>query len=162
MNGVMTYRGYDGLIRYSEEDRLFFGVVQGVSDKITFEGESVDELEKDFHEAVDDYLAFCRKIGKEPDKTYRGSFNVRIAPELHREACRQAGRQGISLNQFVETAIRRQLAADSVQENYKSVQTSGGWISASFDSYADYGPDMINGNVISFHRVLDDDMKQRM
>lgn len=162
MNGVMTYRGYDGLIRYSEEDRLFFGVVQGISDKITFEGESVNELEADFHAAVDDYLAFCKKIGKEPDKVYRGSFNVRIPPALHKEACRQAGRQGISLNQFVEEAIRNQTAASRGQDVYSAVQTSEKWTNASSDTYETYGPDMFKSNVILFHRKAEDETAKRM
>lgn len=126
--GVMTYKGYDGLIQYSEEDHLFFGIVQGISDKIMFEGTSVDDLEKDFHASVDDYLEFCEKIGKNPDRVYRGSFNVRISPELHKKACVQAGRRGISLNQFVEEAICNQVAATDIKENYSQIQSVGKWL----------------------------------
>lgn len=158
MSNVMMYKGYDGLIQYSAEDRLFFGVVQGVSDKITFEGESVEELENDFHEAVDDYLAFCKKIGKEPDKVYRGTFNVRIAPELHKAACLQAGRQGISLNQFVEDAIRNQVQAANIQENYSEVQPAAVWTKTVVGGYEDFKLE----NVIPFNKKTDDEEAQRM
>lgn len=104
---VMTYKGYAGRIKYSAEDHIFYGDVEGLQDKITFEGKSVDELEKDFHEAVDDYLAFCKKFGKNPEKTYKGSFNVRIPPELHKAAAIQATERNISLNQFVSEAIQK-------------------------------------------------------
>ena len=58
-----------------------------------------------FAEAVEDYLLLCKEAGKEPQKAYKGSFNVRISPELHKEAVMLASRKGISLNAFVEKTI---------------------------------------------------------
>lgn len=158
--GVMTYKGYDGLIRYSEEDHIFYGVVQGISDKILFEGTSVDELEEDFHASVDDYLEFCKKIGKIPDKVYRGSFNVRISPELHKKACFLAGRRDISLNQFVEEAIRNQVIASDVKENYKQTQSMAGWLRDGGNNYEDYNPDMLGDNIVLFKKENEDKTKK--
>ena len=102
----LEYKGYIGKIHYSQEDEVFFGTIFGIDDLVTFEGESVHELKNAFEEAVDSYLEMCEEIGKEPDKTYRGLFNVRIDPELHKQIAMEAVKRGISLNQFVETALK--------------------------------------------------------
>ena len=72
---------------------------------MTFEGKSVSNLKKAFTEAVKDYLVLCKEAGKEPQKSYKGSFNIRISPELYKATAVIAGRKGISLNTFVEKAI---------------------------------------------------------
>ena len=58
----------------------------GIRSLISYEGTTAMELASDFHEAIDDYLALCEAEHKEPEKAYKGSFNVRISPQLHREA----------------------------------------------------------------------------
>src|SRR6056297_499637 len=105
MKNFMEYKGYYAKIEYSSEDDIFFGSIIGIDDSISFEGKSVTELKEAFQEAVDDYLNMCQKIGKEPQKYYKGSFNVRIAPEVHRKAILLARSKRISLNKFVEKAI---------------------------------------------------------
>lgn len=82
MNNTFEYKGYIGSIEFSEEDALFFGKVMGIRSLISYEGENADELISDFHSAVDDYLAVCEAEGREPEKAYKGSFNIRISPEL--------------------------------------------------------------------------------
>lgn len=62
----MTYNGYHARIEFDAEDELFFGKIAGISDVVGFHGDSVVELKKAFHEAVDDYLETCKSIGKEP------------------------------------------------------------------------------------------------
>jgi predicted HicB family RNase H-like nuclease len=101
----MEYKGYYAKIEYSSEDNTFFGSIIGIDDSITFEGKSVTELKNAFHEAVNDYLVMCQRIGKEPQKLYKGSFNVRIDPEIHRQAILLAKSKKMSLNKFVEKAI---------------------------------------------------------
>ena len=91
------------------EDECFFGKLIGIEVLVTFEGRSVEELKKSFEDAVEDYLATCKELNKEAEKTYKGSFNVRIAPELHKLAVIIAKTQGKSLNSFVEEAIRCQV-----------------------------------------------------
>jgi predicted HicB family RNase H-like nuclease len=107
MNNTLEYKNYHSKIEFSANDRIFFGTIIGISDLVTFEGESVSEIEKAFHEAVDDYLDMCMRYGKEPDKAYKGSFNVRISPDLHKKIAIEAIRCNISLNQFVECAIKK-------------------------------------------------------
>ncbi len=110
MNNTMSYKGYVGSVEFSEEDGEFYGKVMGIRALISYEGETAKELVDDFHGAVDDYLELCKEEGKEPEKAYTGSFNVRISPELHREAAIFAAAHQMSLNSFVENAVSNELA----------------------------------------------------
>lgn len=103
----MIYKDYIGLVHYSTEDELFFGKIERINDLISFEGSSVAELKSAFEDAVEDYLELCKLNGKEPEKTYKGSFNIRIRPELHKQAVQRALIEGKSLNQYVEEAIEQ-------------------------------------------------------
>ena len=106
MSNILTYKNYIGTVNFSEEDGVFFGKVIGISDSISFEGDSVAGLTEDFHNAVDEYLEFCAANNKEPQQQYKGSFNVRISPELHRRASLLAQRRHISLNSLVESSVK--------------------------------------------------------
>lgn len=110
MKNSMKYKDYIGTIEYSDEDECFHGKVLGINGLITFEGQSVSELKCAFKMMVDEYLDDCRREGIEPEKSYKGSFNIRIAPELHRKASICASCEGVSLNTIVETAIREYLS----------------------------------------------------
>ncbi|GJM60262.1 type II toxin-antitoxin system HicB family antitoxin [Persicobacter diffluens] len=103
--GVLKYKDYVAELEYSAESNVFHGKIFGIKDVVTFEGESVEELKEAFAEAVEDYLEICRDLGKEPEKAYKGSFNVRVKPETHRAAAYHATERGQSLNQYVEDAI---------------------------------------------------------
>ena len=104
-DNMLKYKDFYGSVEYSANDECFFGKIIGTDDLITFEGESVVKLKKAFYEAVEDYVILCKEAGKEPQKTYKGSFNVRLSPELHRKTAMLAKRRNMSLNSFVEKAI---------------------------------------------------------
>jgi predicted HicB family RNase H-like nuclease len=110
-DNILKYKGFYGSVEFSAADECFFGKIIGSADLITIEGESVKNLKKAFKEAVEDYLVLCKEAGKEPQKSYKGSFNIRISPELHKEAVVVASREGISLNAFVEKAIFNEVHA---------------------------------------------------
>lgn len=110
MSDVITYKGYIGSVRYSEEDEVFHGRIEAINDLIMYEGTSVKELKKAFHEAVDDYLETCKEMGREPQKPFKGSFNIRIPSDLHKKAAEKATRMGVSLNQFVQKALEEKVA----------------------------------------------------
>ena len=114
MKNMISYKDYIGTVNFSEEDMVFFGKVVGITDSISFEGDTVESLIEDFHEAVDEYLEFCKENGKEPQQQYKGSFNVRIAPELHRNASLDAMARNMSLNSYVEEAIKMRVAHDTI------------------------------------------------
>lgn len=105
MSEILEYKGYYANVNFSAEDEVFFGKLIGINDLVSFEGDSVKELKGAFQEAVEDYIETCKEIGKAPDKTYKGSFNIRIPSELHRQAALCASLKNISLNDFVRQAI---------------------------------------------------------
>lgn len=114
MDNILEYKGYYTKVQYSAEDKLLFGKIEGIRDLVNFECENVADVEKEFQAAVDDYLAFCDDMGQEPDKVYRGTFNVRIDPELHKAAAIKADKQGKTLNAFVASAIQSAVENDTV------------------------------------------------
>jgi len=103
----LHYKDYTGSLAFSEEDAVFHGKVIGIKSLISFEGNSVESIINDFHNAIDEYLEFCFINDIVPEKPFKGSFNVRIGTELHRKAVLAASAQGVSLNTFVEDAIRQ-------------------------------------------------------
>jgi predicted HicB family RNase H-like nuclease len=106
----LEYKGFHGTVHFSSEDAVFFGKISGVNDLVTFEGSSVKELHKAFIEAVEDYISLCEKEKIPVLKSMKGSFNVRISPDLHQKAAMLSSKQGISLNQFVQKAIESSIA----------------------------------------------------
>lgn len=102
---TLKYKGYIGSVAYSEPDKVFFGKIEGIDGLVNYEGESVQELTAAFHEAVDDYLIFCDEHGWKPEKSYTGTFNVRISPDTHRDIANLAAEAGISINAFVKRAL---------------------------------------------------------
>jgi len=109
MKDILKYKDFIGTVHYSTEDEVFFGKLEGIDDLITFEGNNVDQLKRSFQEAVEDYVAICKSVGKAPHKSYKGTFNVRIKPNLHKLAAYKSVELGMSLNQFVEQAINDKL-----------------------------------------------------
>ena len=109
MANQIKYKGYHGTVEYCDEDGILVGSVLGIQDSLSYCGHSVEEITRAFHDCIDGYLAMCKELGRQPDKEYKGSFNVRVTPQLHRSAARAAEKQGVSLNQFVQTAIEHQL-----------------------------------------------------
>ena len=105
MGKMMEYQGYHAQIEYDSDDALFVGKVYGIADALYFHGTSVGELEEMFHQSIDNYLDMCRRAGREPDREFKGSFNVRISPELHRSVSLRAAQEGVSLNQYVSRAL---------------------------------------------------------
>ena len=105
----MTYKGYVGKVEYDDEARIFTGIVINTRAVITFQGSSVDELEREFKASIDDYLAWCKQDGVEPERPYSGKLNIRIKPAVHERAAVQAKLSGISLNTFIERAIEQAL-----------------------------------------------------
>jgi predicted HicB family RNase H-like nuclease len=110
MKNVLEHKGYTGTVEFNAEDEVFFGKLNGIRDVVSFEADSVIKLKKAFKDAVEDYIETCSKLGKDPDKEFKGSFNVRIKPRLHRLAVIKSTAMKISLNQFVEQVIAKEVA----------------------------------------------------
>jgi len=110
MKDVLQYNGFIGSVHFNAEDTVFHGKIEGISDLVTFEGESVAELQQAFKDAIEDYIDICEQNGKPVHKSYKGNLNVKISAELHRKAMQKSLMSGISLNQFVENAIEHEIA----------------------------------------------------
>ena len=107
----MNYKGYSARIEFDADDELFFGKLAGVADVIGFHADTVVGLKQAFHEAVDDYVETCRKLGKDPQKPYSGKMMFRVDPEIHARAARAAELAGKSLNQWAEEVLDKASAA---------------------------------------------------
>jgi predicted HicB family RNase H-like nuclease len=106
MINMMSYKGYSARIEYDDEDGILTGQIAGIRDGVGFHAGSVEQLKDAFHEAVDDYIETCAKIGKEPQKPYSGRVMFRVDPEVHRKAAIAAELSGKSLNQWAEDVLR--------------------------------------------------------
>jgi len=111
MNNVLQYKGFWTKVNYEEETSTFWGKLEDIEDLVSFESNTIDGLKKEFRDAVEEHIKECEELNKDPYKKYKGSFNVRIEPELHRKATLFAESFNISLNQFVAKAIRDEIEA---------------------------------------------------
>jgi predicted HicB family RNase H-like nuclease len=109
---MMEYKGYFGKVEIDEEAGILHGEVINIRDVVTFEGQTVDELQQAFRDSVEDYLAFCAQRGEAPEKPFSGKFVIRLPTELHRRAYVKAKLADKSLNSWVtevlETAVQKQ------------------------------------------------------
>lgn len=110
MKDRLRHKNFIGSVHFSADDEIFYGRIEGITDLVTFEGESVQELKRAFEEAVEDYLNICEEVGKPAYKSFKGSFNVRIPRELHRKSVEKALMSGISLNQLVQRALEKEIS----------------------------------------------------
>lgn len=118
MSNLLKYKGYHGSIAFSAEDGMLIGSVIGIQDSLNFHGSSVSEIEQSFHDCIDGYLEMCSELGKNPDKEYKGSFNIRISPALHRNAEVAAKSAGLTLNQFVQAAIEEKVNQEKQAQRF--------------------------------------------
>ena len=109
MKDFMEYKGYIGSVRFSADDEVFHGKLQGIRDLVTYEGTDVASLKQSFLEAVEDYLETCRKHRKSPQQPFKGSFNVRVGRELHKRAAVFASEHKRKLNSVVSDALEKYL-----------------------------------------------------
>jgi predicted HicB family RNase H-like nuclease len=87
------------------EDNCLHGRILFVEDLITYQAQTIPDLEKEFREAVDDYLRTCKEVGKPPQKPYSGTFNIRIGPRRHQKLARYAALNNISGNEVIKKAL---------------------------------------------------------
>ncbi|WP_138472411.1 type II toxin-antitoxin system HicB family antitoxin [Poseidonocella sp. HB161398] len=111
-SSTMTYRGYDARVAYDDDYGLFLGRVAGISDGISFEGGSVEELRASFRKAVDSYISVCAEDGVEPEVPYSGIVSLRMAAELHKAVDEAAAMAGQSMSQWLADAAVLRLHRD--------------------------------------------------
>ena len=104
---MMNYKGYNATVEFDDEAMVFHGEVAGIRDVVTFQGKTVKEIERAFHDSVDDYLDLCKERGEEPDKPFSGKFVVRVSPEIHRKVYMAAKKAGQSINGWLSKNLQR-------------------------------------------------------
>ena len=105
-NNMFSYKGYYATVEFDVEKMTLRGTIHGLKDRVTFESKDASDIEVAFHKALDEYLDKCKEAGKDPEKKYKGSLNIRITPELHKKMIILAAHDGISLNAMVEKAMQ--------------------------------------------------------
>lgn len=122
---ILMHKGYYTKIEYSAEDSLLWGKIEGINDLVLFESGDPNLIKQEFIQAVDEYLSFCDENNLIPEKPYKGSFNIRIAPQLHKSLALYSFQNDISINASVEKAIRELLAPK------RTMNTVDGWMKRS-------------------------------
>ena len=107
---MLEYKGYHAKIYFDARDDVFVGEVFGLNDSLNFHGSTVQELKEMFHQCIDNYLDLCKELGEEPEREFKGSFNIRIQPELHRQLAYNALNEGKSLNQYINESLEQFVA----------------------------------------------------
>lgn len=102
---LLQYNGYEGTAELDMTRRVCRGHVLFIDDVVTYEANTPDLLQKEFEAAVDDYLETCTQVGKLPQRPFKGLFNVRVPPTLHRAAAVRATADGVALNEVVVQAL---------------------------------------------------------
>lgn len=104
---VMTHKGFAARIEFDAEDEIFVGHIAGLADVVGFHARTVSELKAAFHDAVDNYVETCRRLGREPHKSYSGKMMFRVDPDIHARAAKAAELAGKSLNQWAEEVLSK-------------------------------------------------------
>lgn len=107
MKDMMKYKGYFGSVHFSDDDNLFYGKLEFIRALVSYEGTDVITLRRAFEEAVEDYLQMCHKTGKDPEKPFKGSFNVRVGPNLHQRVALNALSKGITINKYINDVLEK-------------------------------------------------------
>jgi predicted HicB family RNase H-like nuclease len=102
---ILKYRGYEGTAEIDMDRMVCRGKILFIDDLVTYEAEKPADLQKEFEEAVDDYLETCAELGREAQKPHKGQFNVRVRPEQHKAAILRAHKEGVKLNEIVVKAL---------------------------------------------------------
>lgn len=107
---IMRYKGYRAKVEYSAEDSCLVGRVLDIHDIISFEGQSIQEAEMDFHNAIDQYVEDCRESGKEPDKPNGGKVILHLPATAYRTVSLEAETSGRSVSDLIVAAVEKTYA----------------------------------------------------
>lgn len=116
---TVNYKGYQAQVEY--DDGALFVKILHISDLLVAECEKASEVEDVAKDLIDTYLEDCRELGKPPEKPFKGSFNIRVTPEMHKRAAMAAVNGSISLNSWVSQAIEEKLECAKLSERLDGV-----------------------------------------
>jgi len=105
-NNTMKYKDFTALIEFSDEDGCLIGKVIGIKDVIVFDGNTVEEIRKNFHDIIDHYIAACAKAGREPNKSV-SEIMIPVSTALYAKATRKAEYDGVPVRTVMEAALQK-------------------------------------------------------
>ena len=106
---TIKYKGFIGSVEVSISDNCLYGKILFINDLVTYEANSLDEIEKEFKDAVDDHIETCKELGIEAHKSFSGSFNVRIGPEMHEALAMLSIKSDKAMNVLMKEAAQQYL-----------------------------------------------------
>jgi len=104
---MMKYKSYYGRVEYDDEAKVFHGELVGIRAVITFQGTTVEELDEAFRDSIDDYLQWCKKRRKQPEKPFSGKLNLRMKQDLHARLAALAYQHKTSLNAYINECLEK-------------------------------------------------------
>lgn len=107
MKDMMKHKGYWGSVHFNDEDDVFYGRIEFIRALVSYEGTDVRSLRQAFQEAVDEYLKTCEEQHRKPEKPFKGSFNIRISPQLHQRIAARAANKGMSINGYIAEILEK-------------------------------------------------------
>lgn len=116
---TVSYKGFQASVDF--EDGVLFVRVLHIDDLLITQVRSVDEIEPALKELIEEYLADCKELGKEPAKAFSGTFNVRVGADLHRRAAVASAERGCNLNNWMIEAVSEKLECDSLGSRDETV-----------------------------------------
>jgi len=124
---MFRYRNYLGKPEVDIETQMIRGRLLNITDRVEFEGMTVEQAEADFRRVVDYYLTRCEEQGREPEKPFSGKLPFRTSPEIHRDIYVAANRADLSINAWMESVLSRaaqQIGADEISESLEFAEPS--------------------------------------
>lgn len=107
---MMEYKGYHAEIVFDHDTHALCGWLYGISDLVTFESDTSAGIIEEFHNAVDDYLEFCKESGTEPKRELNLHRSFELKPELYKSLSAVAKNSGESLNSLIEKILSNYIA----------------------------------------------------
>ncbi|MCX5920265.1 MAG: type II toxin-antitoxin system HicB family antitoxin [Candidatus Melainabacteria bacterium] len=106
---LLTYSGYCGTVGYCKDKNILIGEILYINEPITYQAFTLPLLFEAFMDAVEDYVVRCEMNKKRPQQTFKGIFQIRINPEVHRQCTLFARKNGMSLNEYISTVLAEHL-----------------------------------------------------
>jgi predicted HicB family RNase H-like nuclease len=124
LNQLLNYKGYHGSVEVNVEGGYLYGKLLYIRDVVAYESSSIQGIRIAFEAAVDDYLQTCNSLGDEPEVPCKGSFNVRLGPNLHLQCVLSAERASTSLNDWVKQACQAALTGRAASSSAQPVSAA--------------------------------------